>query len=216
MKQFLLFFLTFFLVKDLSFADTTTHENKYLNDIEYYKSGVNFYENGEFKKSFIVFFNLSEKGYKDAIFNLSNMYFEGIGTTQDYSKSLKYTWLCSLNGNKKCLNKIKSIEEKLEEEEFIKISRTIPEILEDGYVNDNNAISAFQLGYWYEKISPEIDFEKSYLWYSVSVSSGIYKAMKIRDRVGKLIEKKKITEIQIEANEILTKDKYFNSKEDEE
>jgi len=72
------------------------------------------------------------------------------------------------------------------------------------------------LGYWYEKISPEIDFEKSYLWYSVSVSSGIYKAMKIRDRVGKLIEKKKITEIQIEANEILTKDKYFNSKEDEE
>ena len=40
--------------------------------------------------------------------------------------------------------------------------------------------------------------------------------MKIRDRVGKLIEKKKITEIQIEANEILTKDKYFNSKEDEE
>ena len=216
MKQFLLIFLTFFFIKEFSFAETKTSENKYLNDIDYYNSGVNFYENGEFKKSFIVFFNLSEKGYKDAIFNLSNMYFEGIGTTQDYSKSLKYTWLCSLNGNKKCLNKIKSIEEKLEEEEFIKISRTIPEILEDGYVNDNNAISAFQLGYWYEKISPEIDFEKSYLWYSVSVSSGIYKAMKIRDRVGKLIEKKKITEIQIEANEILTKDKYFNSKEDEE
>ena len=216
MKQFLLIFLTFFFIKEFSFAETKTSENKYLNDIDYYKSGVNFYENGEFKKSFIVFFNLSEKGYKDAIFNLSNMYFEGIGTTQDYSKSLKYTWLCSLNGNKKCLNKIKSIEEKLEEEEFIKISRTIPEILENGYVNDNNAISAFQLGYWYEKISPEIDFEKSYLWYSVSVSSGIYKAMKIRDRVGKLIEKKKITEIQIEANEILTKDKYFNSKEDEE
>ena len=216
MKQFLLIFLTFFFIKEFSFAETKTSENKYLNDIDYYNSGVNFYENGEFKKSFIVFFNLSEKGYKDAIFNLSNMYFEGIGTTQDYSKSLKYTWLCSLNGNKKCLNKIKSIEEKLEEEEFIKISRTIPEILENGYVNDNNAISAFQLGYWYEKISPEIDFEKSYLWYSVSVSSGIYKAMKIRDRVGKLIEKKKITEIQIEANEILTKDKYFNSKEDEE
>ena len=69
------------------------------------------------------------------------------------------------------------------------------------------------MGYWYEKISPEIDFEKSYLWYSVSVSSGVYKAMKMRDRVGKLIEKKKITEIQLQANEILTKNKYFNSKE---
>ena len=184
--------------------------------MDYYKSGVKFYENGDFKNSFIVFFNLSEKGNKDAIFNLSNMYFEGIGTTQDFSKSLKYTWLCTLNGNKRCLKKIKSIKEKLEEDEFIKISRTIPEILEKGYVDENNPISAFQLGYWYEKISPEIDFEKSYLWYSISVSAGVYKAMKIRDRVSKLIEKKKITEIQLEANKILTKDKYFNSNKDEE
>ena len=204
------------LIKEFSLAATSTSENKYLNDMDYYKSGVNLYENGEFKKSFIVFFNLSEKGNKDAIFNLSNMYFEGIGTTQDYSKSLKYTWLCSLNGNEKCLKKINSLKDKLEEEEFLKISTTIPEILENRYVNDNDPISAFQLGYWYEKISPEIDFEKSYLWYSVSVSSGIYKAMKIRDRVSKLIDKKKITEIQIQANEIHTKDKYFNSKKDEE
>ena len=203
-------------IKELSLAETSTSDYRYLNDMDYYNSGVAFYEKGEFKKSFIVFFNLSEKGNKDAIFNLSNMYFEGIGTTQDYSKSLKYTWLCSLNGNKKCLNKIKSIEEKIEENEFLEISKTIPIILENEYVNDNNPISAFQLGYWYEKISPEIDFEKSYLWYSVSVSSGVYKAMKMRDRVGKLIEKKKITEIQLQANEILTKNKYFNSKKDVE
>jgi len=204
------------LIKEFSLADTQTSESRYLNDMDYYNSGVDFYENGEFEKSFIVFFNLSEKGNKDAIFNLSNMYFEGIGTTQDYSNSLKYTWLCSLNGNKKCLNKIKSLKDKLEEEEFLKISETIPEILENGFVNDNNPILAFQLGYWYEKISPEIDFEKSYLWYSVSVSSGVYKAMKMRDRVGKLIEKKKITEIQLQANEILTKNNYFNSNKDVE
>ncbi len=216
MTKLILISLAFILVKEFSLAETSTTDYKYLNDVDYYNSGVDLYENGEFKKSFIVFFNLSEKGNKDAIFNLSNMYFEGIGTTQDYSKSLRYTWLCSLNGNKKCLNKIKSIKEKLEENEFLKISTTIPEILEDGYVNDNDPISAFQLGYWYEKISPEIDFEKSYLWYSVSVSSGVYKAMKMRDRVGKLIEKKKITEIQLQANEILTKNKYFNSKKDVE
>ena len=216
MTKLILISLAFILVKEFSLAETSTTDYKYLNDVDYYNSGVDLYENGEFKKSFIVFFNLSEKGNKDAIFNLSNMYFEGIGTTQDYSKSLRYTWLCSLNGNKKCLNKIKSIKDKLEEDEFLKISTTIPEILEDGYVNDNDPISAFQLGYWYEKISPEIDFEKSYLWYSVSVSSGVYKAMKMRDRVGKLIEKKKITEIQLQANEILTKNKYFNSKKDVE
>jgi TPR repeat protein len=182
-----------------------------MNDEDYYGSGVNFYDQGEFKKSFIVFFNLSEKGNKDAIYNLSNMYYEGIGTIQDYNQSLKYTWLCSLNGNKKCLKKIEDIMDKLDEDEFIKISKIIPEILENDYVDKDNPISAFKLGYWYEKISPEIDFEKSYLWYSVSVSAGVYKAMKIRDRVGELIEKKNILDIQQQANDIYTKNRYFNT-----
>ena len=210
-----IFLISFTVLKaqpNTELSDST----EYLNDKEYYELGVSYYDNGDFKKSFIVFFNLSEKNDKDAIFNLSNMYFEGIGTVQDYSKSLKYTWLCSLNGNKKCLNKIKSIKEKLDEDEFVKISKIIPKLLEDEYVNNNNSISAFKLGYWYEKISPEIDFEKSYLWYSVSVSAGVYKAMKIRDRVGKLIEKKKILEIQRNANEIFTKNKYFGIEKDAE
>ena len=210
MKQLILISLAFILIKEFSLAETSTSENKYLNDMDYYNSGVDFYENGEFQKSFIVFFNLSEKGNKDAIFNLSNMYFEGIGTTQDYSKSLKYTWLCSLNGNKKCLKKIKQLKEKLGEDEFIKISKIIPESLENDFINKNDKLAAFKLGYWYEKISPEIDFEKSYLWYSVSVSAGVYKAMKIRDRVANLIDKKKIIEIQQQAKEIYTKDTYFN------
>ena len=105
---------------------------------------------------------------------------------------------------------------KLDEEESIKISKKIPEILENNYVNKNDPIAAFQLGYWYEKISPEIDFEKSYLWYSVSVSAGIYKAMKMRDRVGEEIEKKNILAIQQQANEIYTKNKYFKKENKKE
>lgn len=195
-------------------ADTKNPDTEiFPNDEEYYKTGVEHYDNGDFKKSFIVFFNLSEKGNKDAIFNLSNMYFEGIGTIQDFRQSLKYSWLCSLNGNKKCLKKIKLIKQKLEEEELLKVSSEIPKLLENDFVNYSNPVSAFKLGYWYEKISPEIDFEKSYLWYSISVSAGVYKAMKLRDRVGELIEKKKILEIQKEANDIFTKNKYFNSKQ---
>ena len=88
MKKLILISLAFILVKEFSLAETSTTDYKYLNDMDYYNSGVDFYEKGEFKKSFIVFFNLSEKGNEDAIFNLSNMYFEGIGTTQDYTNSL--------------------------------------------------------------------------------------------------------------------------------
>ena len=212
MKKYLITLIFFFIWLGVQANDHKIMDKSYLDDEDYYKSGVKFYNDGDFKKSFIVFFNLAEKGDPDAIFNISNMYNEGIGTIQNFSKSLEYTWLCSLNGNKKCLKKIKDIKNKLDEEEFIKISKIIPESLENDFINKNDKLAAFKLGYWYEKISPEIDVEKSYLWYSVSVSAGVYKAMKIRDRVSKLIEKKKILDIQQQANEIYTKDVYFNKK----
>ena len=108
------------------------------------------------------------------------MYFEGIGTTQNFNKSLKYSWLCALNGNKKCIKKIKKIKEKLSEEEVIQSQRIYQKDLRNNFIDKNDIISAFKLGYWFENFSPEIDFEKSYLWYSVSVSAGVYKAMKLK------------------------------------
>ena len=204
------FLSKFFFIFLIFFTELISED--LIDDETYYLNGVKLYEQGNFKESYIIFFNLSEKGNKDAIYNLSNMYFEGIGTTQNYHKSLEYTWLCSLNGNKKCIKKLKKVKEKLEEDEVLKVSKIIPEILENEFLNNNDIISAFKLGYWFEKFSPEIDFEKSYLWYSVSVSAGVYKAMKLRDRVGELIDKKKISELQVEANEIFTKNKYFGKK----
>ena len=207
------FFSKIFFILFIFFGELSSEE--YIDDDTFYKEGVKLYDEGSFKESFIVFFNLSEKGNKDAIYNLSNMYFEGIGTTQNFYKSLEYTWLCSLNGNKKCIKKIKNVKKKLTDEEVIEISNNIPKKLEKEFLDSNDIISAFKLGYWYEKFSPEIDFEKSYLWYSVSVSAGMYKAMKLRDRVEKLIDKNRISELQVEANEIFTKNKYFGKKGDE-
>ena len=204
------FFSKFFFIFLIFFTELISED--FIDDETYYLNGVKLYDQGNFKESYIIFFNLSEKGNKDAIYNLSNMYFEGIGTTQNFHKSLEYTWLCSLNGNKKCIKKLKKVKEKLEEDEVLKVSKIIPGILENEFLNNNDIISAFKLGYWFEKFSPEIDFEKSYLWYSVSVSAGVYKAMKLRDRVGELIDKKKISELQVEANEIFTKNKYFGKK----
>ena len=181
-----------------------------LSDEEYYNKGVSLYDKGAFDESFIVFFNLAEKGHNDSIFNLSNMYYEGVGTIQNFKQSLKYCWLCVLNGNKKCLKKVDIIKSKLSENVIEEIANQIPTILEKNFIEFNNSKSAFKLGFWFENFSPEIDYEQSYLWYSVSVSGGIYKAMKLRDRVGEQIEAEKIVELQTEAEEIFTKNKYFN------
>ena len=181
-----------------------------LSDVEYYNKGVSLYDEGAFDESFIVFFNLAEKGHNDSIFNVSNMYYEGVGTIQNFKLSLKYCWLCVLNGNKRCLKKVDQIKSKLSENAIEEIANQIPPILEKNFIEFNNSKSAFKLGFWFENFSPEIDYEQSYLWYSVSVSGGIYKAMKLRDRVGEEIETDKIVELQTKAEEIFTKNKYFN------
>ncbi len=181
-----------------------------LGDEEFYDKGVSLYEEGSFDESFIVFFNLAEKGHNDSIFNLSNMYYEGVGTIQNYKLSLKYCWLCALNGNKRCIEKLDKIKDKLTENVVQEIADQIPQLLEENFVEYNNSKSAFKLGFWFENFSPEIDYEQSYLWYSVSVSGGIYRAMKLRDRVGEEIEAEKIVELQTKAEEILNKNKYFN------
>ena len=198
------------------FLFSNVNANEIISDDEYYDKGVSLYDNGAFDESFIVFFNLAEKGHNDSIFNLSNMYYEGVGTIQNYKQSLKNCWLCALNGNKKCINKIDKVKSKVTEKVIEEIAQQIPEILEKNFVEFNNSKSAFKLGFWYENFSPEIDYEQSYLWYSVSVSGGVYKAMKLRDRVGEEIEAEKIIELQTKAEEIFTKNKYFNEKKNRE
>ena len=115
-----------------------TYADEVLSDEEYYEKGVSLYDNGAFDESFIVFFNLAEKGHNDSIFNLSNMYYEGIGTIQNYKQSLKYCWLCVLNGNKRCLKKIDKIKSKLSENIIEEIANQIPEILEKNFIKFNN------------------------------------------------------------------------------
>ena len=61
------------------------------------------------------------------------MYFEGIGTTQDYQLALKYTWLCSLNGNKKCISKIDRVLDKLNEDTITMVKSEIESMLEKIY-----------------------------------------------------------------------------------
>ena len=92
----------------------------------------------------------------------------------------------------KDVSKLDKIKNKLTENVVQEIADQIPQLLEKNFVEYNNSKSAFKLGFWFENFSPEIDYEQSYLWYSVSVSGGIYRAMKLRDRVGEEIEAEKL------------------------
>ena len=204
MKNIRLLVLILYLLNPLNLKATD-----FLNDEDYYQKGIDLYKDAQFSEAFIVFFNLSEKGDTNSQFNLSNMYSSGIGTTQDYKEALKYSWLCALGGEKKCSKKIAKLIKKLDEKSIEEMSGEVEKILKNELYKEQDILYALKLGFWYEKFSPIVDVEQAYVWYSVSVTGGLYKAMKVRDKVGEKIDSDKIIELQSEANKIYTKVKYF-------
>ena len=199
--KFLFFVFPFFLLAD-----------EYLSDEKYYDKGIELYKSAKFSEAFIIFYNLSIKGDRNSQFNLSNMYSGGIGTTQDFSEALKWSWLCSLGGEKKCFENLESLKSEVDEKTLEKISKNVEELLEKELYKSQDIQYALKLGFWFEKFSPNIDFEKSYMWYSVAVTGGLYKAMKVRDKVRKKIENETVIKLQKEANKIYTNIKYFVNK----
>jgi|TARA_X000001036_G_scaffold336193_1_gene315105 hypothetical protein len=204
LKNIRLLVLILYLLNPLNLKATD-----FLNDEDYYQKGIDLYKDAQFSEAFIVFFNLSEKGDTNSQFNLSNMYSSGIGTTQDYKEALKYSWLCALGGEKKCSKKIAKLIKKLDEKSIEEMSGEVEKILKNELYKEQDILYALKLGFWYEKFSPIVDVEQAYVWYSVSVTGGLYKAMKVRDKVGEKIDADKIIELQSEANKIYTKVKYF-------
>ena len=185
-----------------------------LSDNEYYSEGIKYYKNAHFDKAFIVFYNLSEKGDRDAQFNITNMFSEGVGTTQNYPEALKWCWLCALGGEIKCYRKLSSILPRVDEKSLMKKKDEVEKFLEKKMNMNQDVTYALMLGFWYEQFSPEKDLEMAYLWYSVAVTGGIYKAMKKRNTVGDSLEVETLIELQNKASKIFSDIKYFTKKND--
>ena len=162
--KFLFFLFPFFISAD-----------EYLSDEKYYEKGIDLYKSAQFSEAFIIFYNLSIKGDRNSQFNLSNMYSGGIGTTQDFSEALKWGWLCSLGGEKKCFENLESLKLEVDEKSIEEISKNVEETLEKELYKSQDIQYALKLGFWFEKFSPNLDFEKSYIWYSVAVLVGFTK-----------------------------------------
>ena len=202
-KLFLCVFSSFFFI----FCNLVSEE--IISDNDYYNKGIALYKDASFDKAFIVFYNLAEKGDRDSQFNISNMYESGVGTTQNFSEALKWTWLCALAGEKKCFKKIDKLIFSIDKKSLEKIEKQIEDFLERMMYKKKDLKYALMLGFWFEKYSPEQNLEKSYLWYSVSVTGGLYRAMKKRNQVGDLIEPETLIDLQNKASKIYSDVKFF-------
>ena len=202
----------FFLFLILS---PSLHCTEISSDEEYYNKGINLYKNAKFDEAFIVFFNLAQKGERDSQFNITNMFEGGVGTTQNFVEALKWCWLCALGGEKKCFKKIEKLITKIDEESLTNVSKEVEEFLEKMLYKNSDINYSLMLGFWYEKFSPEQNIEKAYMWYSVAVTGGLYKAMKNRNNAGENLQPETLIDLQNKASKIYSEIKYFGKIKDE-
>ena len=207
-KKIIFFFLFLILSSSLQCTEI-------ISDEDYYNKGINSYKNAEFNEAFIIFFNLAQKGERDSQFNITNMYEGGVGTTQNYVEALKWCWLCALGGEKKCFKKIEKLLVKIDEESLKNVSKEVEIFLEKKLYEKSDINYSLMLGFWYEKFSPEQDIEKAYLWYSVAVTGGLYKAMKNRNNAGESLQPETLIDLQNKASKIYSEIKYFGNTKDE-
>lgn len=202
----------FFLFLILS---PSLHCTEISSDEEYYNKGINLYKNAKFDEAFIVFFNLAQKGERDSQFNITNMFEGGVGTTQNFVEALKWCWLCALGGEKKCFKKIEKLITKIDEESLTNVSKEVEVFLEKMLYKKSDINYSLMLGFWYEKFSPEQNIEKAYMWYSVAVTGGLYKAMKNRNNAGEYLQPETLIDLQNKASKIYSEIKYFGNTKDE-
>ncbi len=204
--------ICFFLFLILS---PSLHCTEITSDEEYYNKGINLYKNAKFDEAFIVFFNLAQKGERDSQFNITNMFEGGVGTTQNFVEALKWCWLCALGGEKKCFKKIEKLITKIDEESLTNVSKEVEVFLEKMLYKKSDINYSLMLGFWYEKFSPEQNIEKAYMWYSVAVTGGLYKAMKNRNNAGEYLQPETLIDLQNKASKIYSEIKYFGNTKDE-
>ena len=181
-----------------------SHLTTHLGNIEkQFQDGVLLYSQKQYREAFDIWLKLAEDNYPPAQHNVSLLYKNGIGTTQNWKETLKWSWAAKNNG-------------------YIKAKNTRDHSIERVDPTTYKEISSWQLQYFkpeditlmsskkYAILNMEIETYmkkepvNSYLWFLIAASFGDRYSIKTRDLLSKEITStKKLLSIQEEANEII-------------
>jgi len=165
---------------------------------------VSLYKNKDFKNAYIKFLKLSELGDAKSQYNLAVIFYKGEGTTQNFKKSYYWSMMSKLSGQKKANNLIDNNLKKLTKDNLLEINEEIKDNLERE-VEEGKEFAIIPLAKWFLTIPNKPDYNNSYLWLSVASALDIPNTKLARNKIFNKIDKKQLTELQKESNDIYDK-----------
>ena len=166
MKYILLFFTFTFT---WSFAFSEGHE-RVSPKVEFNKA-VKFVEKKEFLKALNIFEILANEGFPEAQYNLSLLYYNGVGAPASYRLALYWSWQAHLNLHENAADRVDIIKEEITENLQNEVAQNIiDELLVEA--NNGSTLAPLKLGKTFLGLFVQPNNKDAYLWLSIAQAYG--------------------------------------------
>lgn len=160
--------LTFAII-NYSFALAENHE--FVSSKTEFNKAIKHIEKKEFSKALTVFESLANKDLPEAQFNLSLLYFNGVGAPTSYRLALYWSWRAYLNQHENAKDKVDAIKSEITENLQNTVAQTIiDELLVEA--NSGNEPASLKLGQTYLSLFVQPNYKDAYLWLSIAQAYG--------------------------------------------
>ncbi len=141
----------------------------------HFDSAVKFVENKNFREAFPIFLTLAEQDFPAAQYNLSVLYFNGLGVPKNFKWSLYWAWQANLNNHEKSGAWLDKVLSNINEDLRNNVAQTISDEFTKA-ANDGKLVAPLKLGRTYLKLFVQPNNQMAYVWLSIAQAYGYEEA----------------------------------------
>ena len=154
-----------------------------------------------FRHAVKLFSLQAENNQHDAQYNLAILLEAGKGAPQDFTKALIWAWSAQLGGIEAAEELAEDLSDYLPEKSIEAVREAVRTRLQ-ARIEAGSADAISQFATFHLKILEEPDYEKAYIWLSISAALGVEGAFKARNDVRGNVEDEKLVDLQSQARTI--------------
>ena len=137
-----------------------------------FEQAVKNVESKNFTVAVKEFTSLANQNLPEAQFNLSLLYFNGLGTPKNFKTALYWSWQAHLNGHETAKVQVEKTYDSITEDlRNVVASEVIDELLAASKAGDQ--LSALKLGQTFSDLLVVPDYKAAYVWLSIAQAYGL-------------------------------------------
>ena len=166
-----------------------------------FAEAIGYVQSKDYLQAFDLFSELSDDGFPEAQYNLSLLYFSGLGSPKNFKLSLYWSWMAHLNLHETALERVNASFDKINEALRNAVAQQIADELKI-LANEGDKNAPLKLGKTFLGLFVEPNYESAYVWLSIAQAYGDDQAPNYLDQAASNLEVDIILAQQEEAQKV--------------